>query len=300
MIADLTKNQASGGQPGRRAAPGGVSPPPPRIAATEALWPAPTSMIARPPWPREARQLAAQASVCIQPVGPAGKGQHRIEFCHLGRQAGYLASPNIGRVAENQVETLVEGTPPQSPRRKRARDDNPSDSALATATARAAGLRSMPSPRAFGSSLSSASNRQPLPVPRSSTESGLVRSTDSNLAAISVSLSGRGSRVSAPARSEGSRTRASRGSAKSARALPGGGRNRPVALFRRTQFAFRMGDHRGAGQPGGFGGQQPGFAPRSEMPAAARRPATSSIAQPRSVNRPPPGESPDPRRSGHR
>ena len=69
----------------------------------------------------------------------------------------------------------------------------PRRSALAVASVSASGLRSTPRPVACGSSESSASNRQPEPVPRSRIRSGALRSEICpSAASTTVSVSGRG------------------------------------------------------------------------------------------------------------
>src|SRR5438067_1895106 len=86
----------------------------------------------------------------------------------------------------------------QSPAKKRALPARPRSTALRAAVLTAPSAISIPIPLAAGSSARSASKRQPVPVPSSSTRRAALRSGSRlSTASITVSVSGRGSRVSA-------------------------------------------------------------------------------------------------------
>ena len=127
---------------------------------------------------RHPRPAAARSG----PLRPGGSKYRRTEY-----RAG---SPPADR-------RRPAGPPPSPPTMIRARSASDRFNAFRRATAAAAADRSMPRPHACGNSLKSDSNRQPVPVPRSSTDSGACRSgTAASAASTRVSLSGRGSSVS--------------------------------------------------------------------------------------------------------
>ena len=89
--------------------------------------------------------------------------------------------------------------PVKLPHKNWARSANPSARAFSRAIASAAGLMSMPMPDALGSSDSSASSRQPVPVPMSAICSAREReplaSIAPSAASTTVSVSGLGTKV---------------------------------------------------------------------------------------------------------
>src|SRR5580693_2930004 len=97
-------------------------------------------------------------------------------------------------MASNFPDTAVA----QSPTTKRARSARPRLAALRAAVLTAPSAISIPIPPAAGYSARRASRRQPVPVPRSSNRRGALRSGSRlSTASMTVSVSGRGSRVSA-------------------------------------------------------------------------------------------------------
>ena len=105
-----------------------VKPEPSNKAATASRWPAPSSRQARPPGASRRGISGREAAIFGQAVGGGEQGLGRLPFGDVARQVG--AALDIRRVAQDEVEPLVDPLPPVARAGSGARPDRPSRSAL--------------------------------------------------------------------------------------------------------------------------------------------------------------------------
>ena len=185
----------------RAVAPHGASPAAARIAVTALSW-------SRPEFQHQnaiRREQARGHERQFRDTRQARPARHRARAADRSRalRAASRQSPRARRRADWKRQHRP--APEALPRNRRPRTTHgrtrPSAAALSRAQPSAVTLISVPIPKAFGSSESSASSSAPEPVPRSTMRSArelrCSPSSAASAASTTVSVSGRGSRVSA-------------------------------------------------------------------------------------------------------
>ena len=265
-------------RPGRRGTRRAPNPACRASAATAVACPAPSSSTARPPGLQQARQRGQDRAVGVEPVRPAIQRARRLERGDLRHQAGDVGRWRYRAGCSARGRTARRSARPSRRRRWRPGAARPSAAALAAASAAAAGLRSMPTPQAAGNSVSAASSRQPVPVPRSSTLPTPCRVGPPARPRSASRCRRAGSAWPARPGSAGSRTPGQpRMSAIGSRAA----RRASRALVARPRRPARPGSREQVlpAQPGGMREQQPGFQPRrTRRRRHAARPARGASA----------------------
>ena len=159
----------------RHAAGAGASPAARNNAATAASWPMPSSTTR---WPlgassrRACRRNGAIGSR-VRRCRRRARGADRV--AHLRRERRDVAARDVGRVGDDEIERRRQRRAEVAGDEMRARAKPERAGVVARDRASAAALMSVPTPVAFGNSVSSASSSAPEPVPRSTMRSARLR-----------------------------------------------------------------------------------------------------------------------------
>ena len=158
------------------------------------------------------RSAGSKRAIGVEPVGAAVERQARIVVAHLARQARDFAAAGHRADWRRSGRTGRRAPRAQSPTRISARLAEAERLDIGARHPAAPWLRSTPSPRAAGNSLSSAHSSAPEPTPRSSTRKGSPRRAAKAPAPPrrSSPFRGAGRAHRARSRAKGSRIRAGR------------------------------------------------------------------------------------------